>query len=160
MALREMWRLTLDQPDDQRIRATINAYLSDGPMATTLQLIASQDDVDLEEAFRLIDLSPPVDPFEWAGAAIRQLEGGAAHPVVRLVRALGEANLPDGKPEVFLESFELLLDNAYELTELQFGEVFLWSRNHLKHNEGGRRADWIPALWAIFLEREIGRAHV
>ena len=153
-ALREMWRLTLDQPDDHRIRSTINAYLSDGPMATTLQFIVSQDEVDLEEAFRLIDLAPPVDPFEWAGAAIRQLEGGAAHPVVRLVRALGEANLPDGRPEVFLESFELLLDNAYELTDSQFGEIFLWSRNHLKHNEGGRRADWIPALWAIFLERE------
>jgi ATP-dependent DNA helicase RecQ len=158
-ALREMWRLTLGEPDDEYIRRTIGAYLGDGPMATTLQLLGSRLEVDLDEAFRLIDLSPPVDAFEWSGAAIRQLEGGAVHPVVRLVHALGEANLPDGKPEVFIESFGFLLDNAatYGLNEPELGEVFLRSRDHLRNNDWGRRSDWVRYLWAVFIARGAAR---
>ena len=154
-ALREMWRLTLGEPDDEFIRRTIGAYLGDGPMATTLQFLASQEAIDLDEAFRLIDLHPPVDAFEWSGAATRQLEGGAVHPIVRLVHALGEANLPDGKPEVFVESFGFLLDNAetYGLNESELGDVFFRSRSHLRNNDRGRRSDWVRYLWAIFLDR-------
>jgi len=158
-ALREMWRLTLGEPDDEYVRRTIGAYLGDGPIATTLQLLGSRLEVDLDEAFRLIDLSPPVDAFEWSGAAIRQLEGGAIHPIVRLVHALGEANLPDGKPKVFIESFDFLLENAatYGLNESELGEVFLRSREHLRNNDWGRRSDWVRYLWAVFISQGAAR---
>jgi len=155
-ALREIWRLTNEEPSDEKIRGVISAYLSVGPMATTLQSLASGTTVDLDEVFRSIDLAPPMDSFEWLGAAIRQLEGGSTHPVVRLVRALAESHIPNGNPETFVESFLLLIDNAedYGIGQSELGKIFIWSRSHLRTINGGKRSDWVRYLWAAFLEKD------
>lgn len=149
-ALREMWLLTQDDPDDDRIRQTIAAYLGQGPMTTALAEIAVAPEIDVAWALRRLDASPPTTAFEWAAAAGRQLETYPDHPLLLIVRAVGEALLPTGDTVTFTE----LLRRAAEQL-IRYGvaldarcDLFAWLRRALLNHQQGRREDWLELLWS------------
>jgi ATP-dependent DNA helicase RecQ len=151
-ALREMWRLTLGKPDDERIRRTIVAYLGDGATATTLEGIATSQVIDVQAALSQLDLNPPADVYEHSGAAARQLDAFPGHPMLLAVRALGEAHLPTGAPEEFTGFIRALLQaqDQYGLSTTDLGRLFDWLRRHLYNDWKGERRDWARYLWATF----------
>jgi hypothetical protein len=159
-ALREMWRLTLGEPNDDRIRKTIVAYLDGGQVAATLGELVLETRVDVSQALRKLDLSPPANEFEWAGAAVRWMEA-ASHPLVLFVRAIGEAHQPESNEEKiekeskasFIQYVKQALESAekYEFSPEDFVDVLRWSRARLRNDFGGRRIRWVPALWETFV---------
>ena len=160
-ALREMWRLTLGKPDDQRIRGTIAAYLGQGPTATALSSIAMAEGVDVGQALQELESCQPGDPFEWAGAAARQLESYPGHPILLAVRAAGEAQVPNGTPVAFGEFVNELLRNLddYQITDTEADNLFEWLRHAVLNYDAGRRASWVTYLWALWFaqpRRECG----
>lgn len=159
-ALREMWRLTLDEPNDDRIRQTIVAYLDGGQIAATLGELVLEEQVNVPQALIKIDLSPPSNEFEWAGAAARWMEA-ASHPLVLFVRAIGEAHQPksadeekeEGSKESFVQYLEQALSVAeeFEFSATDFVDLLRWLRAKLRNDFGGRRIRWVPALWEAFV---------
>jgi hypothetical protein len=148
-----MWRLTLGEPDDQRIRRTIAAYLGQGPTATELSTIAMTEGVNVKSALARINRCQPGDPFEWAGAAARQLETYPGHPILLAVRAAGEAQLPDGTSLAFGEFVTELLGNLddYDIRQRDADRLFEWLRHALLNFNAGARASWVTHLWALWL---------
>ncbi|CAB4594864.1 unannotated protein [freshwater metagenome] len=154
-ALREMLRLTRQGRSDEVIRSTIAAYLSDGPTAQLLSELAVATRVDMAAALQAIDALPSGDHYEWAGSATRQLEAYPGHPVLLAVRAAGEAQLPAGDVEAFGEFVAQLTSSldSYELDDEAASDVFRWLRRVLVNFQQGRRASWLPMLWATFHEK-------
>ena len=152
-ALREMWRLTLGNPDDQRIRGTISAYLGQGPTATVLSSIAIAEDIEVGSSLQQLEQCQPGDPFEWAGAAARQLESYPGHPIMLAVRAAGEVQVPGGTPVAFGQFVTELLGNLddYQLTDHDGDELFRWLREAVLNHNAGRCASWVAYVWALWL---------
>ena len=159
-ALREMWRLTLGQPDDERIRKTIVAYLDGGQIASTLGELVLETEVDVPRALRKVDLSPPANEFEWLGAAVRWMEA-ASHPLVLFVRAIGEAHQPmstEVEKDVesksnFVQYLKQALDAAEEneFSSTDFVDLLRWTRARLRNDFSGQRIRWVPVLWETFV---------
>ena len=84
----------------EAIREKINAYLSEGPVALILDKVVLVRDVSCRDAYAAGgDAHSRAE--EWAGAAARLLDAYAGHPILLVVRALGEAWRTDGSREEF-----------------------------------------------------------
>ena len=94
-ALAEMYQLAINELTDTDIRTRILAYLSDGPLAGILADSATAPSIDIRRLIADMDLVPGTDPREWVGASARQLEAYPDHPVLLIIRTLGEALLTD-----------------------------------------------------------------
>lgn len=154
-ALREMWRLTQDHPDDARIRRTIAAYLGDGATATTLERIATAQTVNVTEALTALDLEPPIDRYELTATSARQLEAFPGHPILLAARALGEAHSPSGSTRVFAQTLGELLNALpeYDLDRSDAGLVFDWLAEHIRNDWQQACSDSARLLWAVFASR-------
>ncbi len=148
-ALREMYRLSISGYGNDSIRSTINSYLSDGPLATLLAEALERSVPDIGRLIVQLDAMPPADPFEWAGAAQRQIESFGQHPALLVVRTLGEAWLPDGSRSSFSgdagSTFEALA--TYLVPETEAKRLLAWMLAQLRNVSGGRRWSWASDLW-------------
>lgn len=147
LALREMLLLSQLTADGEGIRSRINAYLSEGAVASLLDKLV-RNESDLIPTMQALEGTPP-DEFEWAGASTRYLESYPDHPLLLAVRALGEAWKRNGSREEFariahdfataLDTFALERDESLELT--------LWALGLLRRYFEGARWAWAPDLW-------------
>lgn len=151
-ALREMWLLTLDDPSNDRIHRTIAAYLGDGASAGVLSQIATARDLDVPGALGLLRATPPGDEFEYAASAARQLEAFPGHPILLLVRAVGEALLPQGSELEFSRVVAQAVGgfDRYEVDADDETALLHWCREALLNFRKGQRVDWLPGLWAAW----------
>jgi len=157
-ALREMYLLTqLTAPE--AIREKINAYLSEGPVALILDKV-------IRSAGELSDALPDLlreledaqhSPEEWAGASARYLDAYPDHPVLLLVRALGEAWQRDGSRDEFLRVIE---EAAASLPSFGMGgaeqvELLDWVLRQLRVYFRGERWAWAPDIWGALYRSDI-----
>jgi ATP-dependent DNA helicase RecQ len=151
-ALREMYRLATGNGDDTSVRATIAAYLSDGPLAKVLRDAVDAEFPDLKVLQEALASLPASDPYEWAAVAARQLESFGRHPALLVTRTLGEAWLPDGTYDEFAASVTTTLRSLIEY-DLELDDVVglvTWMRQQLYQQYDGRRAGWSAALWSAW----------
>lgn len=148
-ALREMFRLASGPDDDAATRATINAYLADGPLSTVLAEALEQPIPDIPQLLARLDTVPPNDPYEWAAAAARQIESFGRHPALLVTSTLGQAWLPNGSADTFLQdataTFTLAAEYGVPVDDAV--ALFEWMRSTLTNLYGGRRTPWVPLLW-------------
>jgi ATP-dependent DNA helicase RecQ len=147
-ALRDMYRLVADNLDDAGIRSTINGYLGEGPISSALSEAIRAAVIDVPAVLAVLDAVTRGDPYEWAAAADRMLESYPGHPVLLLVRALGEAWKPSGTGDrtEFIRQVHALADSlpAYGVVEGDAARVFTWAMTQLR---GGARWSWCSVLW-------------
>jgi hypothetical protein len=147
MALREMLILSsLDEPG--AIAERINAYLSEGLVAAMLDRLVRQEFTILE-CLEALSRIPP-DEYEWIGAATRFLESYPDHPVLLVVRALGEAWQLNGSKLEFDRLIRLFLIAAVDfgLKEDEIEEIIPWTLRLLRQYFDGRRSDWCVDFWS------------
>jgi ATP-dependent DNA helicase RecQ len=151
-ALAEMHNFATSGDDDEGLRTRILTYLDDGPLAGVLNELATAMRIDVPRATAWLDEFPAEDPREWVGAAARQLEAYPDHPVLLLVRGLGEAMLavPDlGLVETNLASaFHSL--GEYEVSLEDALTLFAWAAAQLRNQMSGRGWVRIPCLYAAW----------
>jgi ATP-dependent DNA helicase RecQ len=150
-ALEEMYRLAIGEQSDEAIRGRINAYLGDGPLASMLPtLIGEAVSIDIEKVIRTLELVPPIDAFEWAGATARQLEETPDHPIALVTSALAQAWLTSGDPELFVSRLSRAFVRLpeYEVSDLDSLKLFRWALQQLEVQQRGRRASWRSLAWA------------
>jgi ATP-dependent DNA helicase RecQ len=147
LALREMLLLSQLEADGEGIRSRINAYLSEGAVASLLDKLV-RNESDMIPTMEALEGTPP-DELEWAGASTRYLESYPDNPLLLAVRALGEAWKRDGSREEFAR---IAADFASALSKfgLEAGEtrqLTLWTLGLLRRYFDGERWAWAPDLW-------------
>lgn len=154
MALREMLILS-SLNDPVAITERINAYLSEGLVAAMLDRLVRQDFTILE-CLEALSRIPP-DEFEWIGAATRFLESYPDHPVLLVVRALGEAWQLNGSKMEFDRLIRLFLNAAVDfgLSEDEIEEIIPWTLRLLRQYFDGRRSDWCADIWNVLAVSQI-----
>jgi hypothetical protein len=145
-ALREMYLLSL-LDDPQAIREKINSYLSEGPVALILDKVVRLESTLSETLKELSDVH--ASPDEWAGAATRYLDAYAEHPVLLVVRSLGEAWQQEGTREEFDAIVERLVSSlaTFGLDPSEQTELLAWMLDQLREYFGGKRWAWAPDIW-------------
>lgn len=149
-ALEAVHRLARDAPEDQTIRARITAYLGQGPMADALdELTRDEKEIDVVEAIRRFDASPPSDDYEWRGAADRMLESYPNHPLVLLVSALGEFRLPTGDLKRFDASFRQMLASlaTADIGDSDRWRIVAWALQQIRAAATTERRSWLREAW-------------
>ncbi|HUF99638.1 MAG TPA: DEAD/DEAH box helicase [Ilumatobacter sp.] len=150
-ALRAMYNLCRTGTTDGAIRATINGYLGDGPVATILMGALNDPDVNLPELLKALRTAPPTDPYEWAAAATRQLESFGRNPALLVVRALGEAWKPDPDADVdeFADLTKALFEGLgdYNVSEPDAVAVLAWMTAQMRNQSAGHRWSWVRVVW-------------
>lgn len=139
-ALHEMHLFATSGEDDAGLRARILAYLSDGPLAGILNQLAGSERLDVREVTRQLDTVPASDPREWIGSAARQLEVFPDHPVLLLVRGLGEALLREPDRDMVANSFRecfATLD-SYDVEPDEQAQLLTWAGAQLRNQQRGR----------------------
>lgn len=150
-ALEEMYRLAIGEQSDEAIRGRINAYLGDGPLASILPtLIGDAESIDIEMVIRTLELVPPIDGFEWAGATARQLEETPDHPIALVTSALAQAWLTSGDPELFVSRLSRTFVRLpeYDVADLDSLKLFRWVLQQLEVQHQGKRASWRALAWS------------
>jgi ATP-dependent DNA helicase RecQ len=151
VALRGIYRLTLGDPDDTAIRATINSYLGEGPIATILAESLGHDAINVSDLIRALERTPPANPYEWSAAAQRQLDSYGPHPALYVAQALGEAWKPDrvADEDEFARISNALFGmlTAYAIDEADAVTLMAWMLAQLRNQIGGQRWSWTPRLW-------------
>jgi ATP-dependent DNA helicase RecQ len=148
-AIAEMYQLAAGRYDDDEVRQRILAYLTDGPVAGVLAEMAERPRIDVTEVTRLLDTVPAEDPREWVGAASRQLEAYPDHPVLLLVRALGEASLPAADETVISSTATAAFAGLtrYDVDEPSTLHLFAWAANQLRNIDHGAGWARLPLLY-------------
>ena len=148
-ALSEMWRLTLNSPNDKTIRGTIAAYLGGGPTSILLADIVRAANVDVSDALSRLDNVARGNEFDWAGAAARLLEAYPGHPILLFVRAGGEAYLPNGTEGGFAQYLAELVRSFddYAIDVASQIDLFLRLNDLLRNAQRGDRSGWVSVLW-------------
>ncbi|GAB2644406.1 hypothetical protein GCM10027270_35270 [Nocardioides ginkgobilobae] len=148
-ALAEMHLFVTSGDDSEGLRQRILAYLSDGPLAGILTEVATADSLNPYEITRLLDTVPAEEPREWIGSSARLLESYPDHPALLLVRAIGEALLPDPDQEVvattLLAAFQHLA--AYDVNETGTSWTLRWTCAQLRNQQGGRGWPLLPLVY-------------
>jgi len=148
-ALAEMHLFATSGESDSGLRQRLLAYLSDGPLAGILSGLATSELVDIPAVVAALDTVPAEDPREWIGGAARQLEAYPDHPVLLMVRALGEAMLLTPDEALLRTTFQAAFEAfpSYAL-DGEAAELFLdWSATQLRNQQGGRGQRFIPQLY-------------
>lgn len=139
-ALQEMNRLVMLGEDEKAVRKRIVEYLSDGPLASILLDIAESTSLDVREATRELDTVPAEEPAEWVATSARQLEAYPDHPVLLLVRGLGESFLVKADDVVVSSSFAAAFQAMprYDLGVDEAAWLFTWSAAQLRNQQESR----------------------
>ena len=144
MALDTMYRLA-DGPDDsEQIRATINAYLGEGPAATVLSEAVSITPIDLLRFVAALEALPVQDVVELSGATARQLEAYPDHPLLWFSSALAAARTPGSHVAQFTASLDRALEQFVEYTvpAEEAAAAVRWLVARLRNENQGRRWNW------------------
>jgi hypothetical protein len=153
-ALAEMHLFATSGDDSDGLRQRILSYLSDGPMAGILSQLANAEVMDPRDATRLLDTVPAEEPREWIGAAARQLEVYPDHPILLLVRGLGEAFLSDPDEEVIaaslLGAFSSL--SKYEVDAEDSAWLLTWACAQIRNQQHGRGWGLIPYVYDAWIK--------
>src|SRR5690606_22737431 len=134
---------------DSGLRQRLLAYLSDGPLAGILSGLATSELVDIPAVIAALDTVPADDPREWIGSAGRQLEAYPDHPVLLMVRGLGEAMLTSPDEALLSTTFQAAFEAfpSYAL-DSQAAELFLdWSATQLRNQQAGQGQRFISQLY-------------
>lgn len=151
-ALAEMHIFATSGEADSGLRRRIIAYLSDGPIAGILDQVATGDTIEIREATRLLELEP-LDPHEWIGATSRLLETYPDHPILLIVRALGEALLDHPDRSVVRDNFRTGLVQLDAYNVHQDREFLLnWLAAQLRNQLGGRSWPLVIDLYNAWIE--------
>lgn len=149
MALETMFGLASLPDDPELIRATINAYLGEGPAATMLSEAVAITPVDLLRFVSALEALPVEDVVELSGATARQLEAYPDHPLLWLSSALATARTADGEAGQFKASFERALRQLvdYQVDGQEAAAAVKWLVGRLRNENHGRRWDWVAAVY-------------
>lgn len=153
-ALRGMYDLAVQAGTDQEIRDRINGYLADGPLAGILLEQASSVRIDVATLIAVLDTVPCHDPQEWIGTATRYLEMFPDHPVLLMVRALGEAMHHEGDAAVVRQSVRAVFDGFgdYGVAVSEGARLFQWSATQLRNQRQGKGWRHLPAFYQAWDE--------
>ena len=158
LALREMLLLSdlADQSDS--IRERINAYLSEGPVASLLDKLV-RNEANLEATLQALTMTPP-DELEWAGAATRYLESYPDHPVLRIVRTLGEAWKRDGSRSDFSNLAHEFAQSlgTFPLDPADVERLITWALDLVRNYFNGTRRTWALDIWAALESEHVPEA--
>lgn len=146
-ALHEMLQLSELRDGGDAIRARINAYLTEGPVASLLDQAVRGEAGLVATMDALLDTPP--DELEWTGAAARYLESYPDHPLLLAVRALGEAWRPDGSRDEFrrqITAFATALAD-FGLSPQENAELAGRVLDLLRTYFGGSRWEWAADVW-------------
>lgn len=150
-ALREMWRLTCDEPDDARIRGTIAAYLGGGPMSLLLERLVAEKEINVMASLEAVQNVSAGDEYEWVGASARLLESYPDHPTLLYVRACGEAFSGTGSRPAFVEQIDqlLLALNRYGIHGWEDRFLLLEAlSNVIRNARQGSVIEWAHDVWS------------
>jgi ATP-dependent DNA helicase RecQ len=127
-AITEMQQLASSGLTGEQVKARLNAYLSNGPLATAIEEVAESSQLDVSELTTLLDTVDTQDSDVWIGAAARQLETYPDNPILLSARVIGEGwrSEPDiSIIENALTSAFSVLDQ-YQLDEGQATQLLNW----------------------------------
>lgn len=148
-ALAEMHMFATSGETDAGLRQRLLAYLSDGPLAGILNDLATSEGVDVSAAVAALDTVPAGNPRDWVGSAARQLEAYPDHPVLLMVRGLGEAMLLAPDTRLLRTTFQAAFAafKSYAI-DAEAAENFLdWAVTQLRNQQAGRGKQFIPLLY-------------
>lgn len=148
-ALAEMHLFATSGETDSGLRQRLLAYLSDGPLAGILSTQATSEHIDIPAVIAALNTVPADDPREWIGSAGRQLEAYPDHPVLLMIRGLGEAMLISPDETLLGTTFQAAFQgfSSYAI-DAEGAELFLdWSATQLRNQQGGRGQRFIPKLY-------------
>jgi ATP-dependent DNA helicase RecQ len=148
-ALREIYDLARRADSDQTVRATLNAYLSEGPVASVLLSLVTAPRLDLASALVELEAVRPAVPEEWAGSAARLLESYGDHPLLLSLRSLAESWRADGSRTAFRSGQALAYSRfrGYGVSDAELDPWCEWLREWTTGGFGGPHADWASDLW-------------
>ncbi|MEO6197374.1 MAG: DEAD/DEAH box helicase, partial [Dehalococcoidia bacterium] len=143
-ALDTMYRLAGGPDDPELIRATINAYLGEGPAATVLSEAVSITPIDLLRFVSALEALPVQDVVELSGATARQLEAYPDHPLLWFSSALATARTPGSDVTQFKASLDRALEQfvEYAVAADETAAAVKWLVGRLRNENQGRRWSW------------------
>ena len=149
-ALTEMHRVVTDELSNEQIHDRIDSYLGAGQVAALLDRVVSDTTFSMTEVLNRLDSAPPATSEDWAGAGARYAESYPDHPVVSLVRAVGEV----WRTSADEATFDRLLTNAFESLSSdhagEYGETARWVLKQLRTRKTfGDRSAWTRNVWSI-----------
>ncbi len=155
-ALEEMYQLAANVLSASDIRARILAYLSDGPLAGILTESATAPSVDVPRLIADLELVPGTDPGEWVGASARQLEAYPDHPVLLMIRTLGEAMLVDADPNLVTSTARAAFASMprYGVGTQDAARLLQWACAQLRNQHGGRGWPAVVLLYRAWRESD------
>jgi len=112
-AITEMQQLASSGLDGMQVKARLNAYLSNGPLATAIEEIAESSQLDVAELTTLLDTVDTQDSDIWIGASARQLETYPDNPILLSSRVIGEG----WRTEPDMDIIESALNTAFSVLD-------------------------------------------
>ena len=127
-AITEMQQLASSDLSGEQVKARLNAYLSNGPLATAIEEVAESAQLDVSELTTLLDTVDTQDSDIWIGASARQLETYPDNPILLSARVVGEGwrSEPDISiiENALISAFSVL--DQYQLGEDQASQLLNW----------------------------------
>ena len=127
-AITEMQQLASSKLSGDQVKARLNAYLSNGPLATAIEEVAESAQLDVSELTTLLDTVDTQDSDIWIGASARQLETYPDNPILLSARVVGEGwrSEPDISiiESALISAFSVL--DQYQLGEEQASQLLNW----------------------------------
>jgi hypothetical protein len=127
-AITEMQQLASSELSGEQVKARLNAYLSNGPLATAIEEVAESEQLDVSELTTLLDTVDTQDSDIWIGASARQLETYPDNPILLSARVVGEGwrSEPDISiiENALISAFSVL--DQYQLGEEQASQLLNW----------------------------------
>jgi ATP-dependent DNA helicase RecQ len=148
-ALAEIYSLTTGQPSAEQIRTRIVAYLEEGALAEILRRFATADSVEVTDFLKELELTPPTNPYEWISASARQLEGYPDHPLLLVVRAIGESLIESGSEQEFAQNIDVAFSSfpLYQVPDTGAVELFRWIHEQVRTQARSQHWPWLIHLW-------------
>ncbi len=148
IALDSMYQLAIGPDDPEHLRREINNYLGEGPAAAILSEAISISPIDLPRFIAALQILPPEDVGELAGATARQLAAYPDHPLLWFSRALATAREPGETQAQFADAFAQSISKLaeYGVAAPEAASAVRWMADRLRNENAGRRWDWVATI--------------
>jgi ATP-dependent DNA helicase RecQ len=127
-AITEMQQLASSKLSGEQVKARLNAYLSNGPLATAIEEVAESAQLDVSELTTLLDTVDTQDSDIWIGASARQLETYPDNPILLSARVVGEGWRAEPDMSIIesalVSAFSVL--DQYQLNTDQASQLLNW----------------------------------
>jgi ATP-dependent DNA helicase RecQ len=127
-AITEMQQLASSNLSGEQVKARLNAYLSNGPLATAIEEVAESPQLDVSELTTLLDTVDTQDSDIWIGASARQLETYPDNPILLSARVVGEGWRAEPDMSIIesalVSAFSVL--DQYQLNTDQASQLLNW----------------------------------